>query len=369
MTRLASTLHQLSDVDVDGARLLGERAALAGLSRQGDVSCGGGSRLVEAADGWLAISLARPDDVDSLPAWLRTDVTEDTLAERIRQRPIGPLVEQAAMLGLPVAALGEAAAAAIPALKAIGVSGSCPPLEALSDLLVVDLSSLWAGPLCGQLLTQAGARVIKVESAARPDGARRGPAAFFDLMHASQESVALDFGAAAGRADLGRLLARADVVIEASRPRALSQLGVGPDDILPSGRPRVWVSLTGFGRDSGGFAGAGRVAFGDDAAVAGGLVAWDDAGPCFCADAIADPASGLLAATAVLTALRHGDRWLLDVALSGVAACLAGRDAAEPFDGRSTPPRRFAPPTARPPRGPAAGLGQDTESVLRELCR
>jgi hypothetical protein len=364
MTRLASTLHELADVRVDGLQLLGERAAFSGLSRQGDVSCGGRTRLLRAADGWLAISLARPDDVDALPAWLQASVTQDELAELIRQRPVGLLVERAALLGLPVASLGETAGKT--ALRATPLAGSCRPIKQLSGLVVVDLSSLWAGPLCGQLLTQGGARVIKVESTARPDGARRGPAGFFDLLHAGQESVALDFGAAAGRANLRRLLTHADIVIEGSRPRALSQLGLGPGDIVPTGRPRVWVSLTGFGRDS---AGAGRVAFGDDAAVAGGLVAWDEAGPCFCADAIADPAAGLLAATAVVTALRRGGRWLLDIALSGVASWLAGPFATQPFDGRWRGPLTVASPRARQPGGIAAGLGQHTETVVRELCQ
>ena len=43
------------------------------------------------------------------------------------------------------------------------------------------------------LLAELGARVIKVESVDRPDGARRGPAAFFDLLNAEKESLALDF--------------------------------------------------------------------------------------------------------------------------------------------------------------------------------
>jgi crotonobetainyl-CoA:carnitine CoA-transferase CaiB-like acyl-CoA transferase len=364
MTRLAFALHQLSDLAIDGPALLGERAALAGLSRQGDVSCGGGARILQAADGWLAVSLARPDDVDALPAWLEDDVTQDQLVGEVRRRQVAPLVVRATMLGLPAAVMGEAAG--IPALRATPVAGSCRPKETLAGLTVVDLSSLWAGPLCGQLIRQAGARVIKVESQTRPDGARRGPAAFFDLLHAGQESVALDFRTASGRTALLRLLTTADVVIEASRPRALAQLGARADDVLATGRPRVWVSLTGFGREA---PEAGRVAFGDDAAVAGGLVVWDRAGPCFCADAIADPAAGLFAAAAVLSALSHGGRWLLDVALAGVAAFLAGPFASGRFDGRSSDQLTGAPARARVAAGAAAELGHHTSAVLRELGR
>jgi crotonobetainyl-CoA:carnitine CoA-transferase CaiB-like acyl-CoA transferase len=271
-------------------------------------------------------------------------------------------VERAALLGLPITSLGEAAC--VPALQATSLPGVHRLGPTLDGLVVVDLSSLWAGPLCGHLLQQAGARVIKVESETRPDGARRGPPAFFDLLHGGQESVALDFGTAAGRASLRRLLTFADVVIEASRPRALGQLGAGADDVVHTGRPRIWVSLTGFGRDS---PGPGRVAFGDDAAVAGGLVVRDGSGPCFCADAIADPAAGLLAAVAVLSALDRGGRWLLDLALSGVAAALAGPFATAEFDGQAGEALTVAPPRARRPTAEAATLGQHTSAVLGEL--
>ena len=57
-------------VRVDGPALLGERAALAGLSRQGGTSAGGAARLVPVVDGWMALALARLDDVAALPAWL-----------------------------------------------------------------------------------------------------------------------------------------------------------------------------------------------------------------------------------------------------------------------------------------------------------
>ena len=363
MTELAASLAELSDVVVDGPALVGERAALAGLSRQGATSCGGATQLLPAADGWVAVCLTRPEDVSLLPAWLGAEVSVDALPGAIRGRPVAELAERAGLLGLPAARLGEAAT--LPAIRATPFPGTFPAGGEARDLVVVDLSSLWAGPLCAQLLQAAGARVIKVESQARPDGARAGPTAFFDLLHAGQESVALDFASPAGRASLRRLLSTADVVIEASRPRALAHLGLDAEELLASGRPRVWLSITGFGRDG---EGATRVAFGDDASVAGGLVVWDEEGPCFCADAVADPATGLLAAEAVVAALARGGQWLLDAALGGVAAELTGPFASVPFDGRGHD-GPVAPPRARPPRGAAPALGQHTDAVLGERCR
>ena len=359
LLRLAAALREHTPVTVDGPALLGERAATAGFERHGDVSCGGATRLLPVADGWLAVSLARAEDIDLLAAWLGTEVAPEQLAERLRSFPAHHLVERAALLGLPVARLGEAAP---PPLANLAVPGEAPPRPSLEGTVVIDLSSLWAGPLCAQLLGLAGARVIKVESETRPDGARQGPAVFFDLLHSGQESVVLDFRTECGRAALRRLVAGGDVVIEASRPRALAQLGAGPEQVLAEGRPQVWVSITGHGRSG---PAAQRVAFGDDAAVAGGLVVWDGKGPCFCADAVADPATGLLAAVAVAAGLRAGGRWLLDVTLSGTAAFLAG--AAGRFDGRPDRPIPVAPPQARPPAGVAPAFGAHTEAVLREF--
>jgi len=146
--------------------------------------------------------------------------------------------------------------------------------------------------------------------------------------------VAFDWTAADGPSRLAELLAGADVVIEASRPRALEQLGIE----AWAAPARVWLSITGYGRDQ-----PQRVGFGDDAAVAGGLVARDESGPVFAADAAADPATGLLAAVAVLDRLAAGGRWLLDVALARTAALLAAEPApAEPWRGEIAAPRARA---------------------------
>jgi crotonobetainyl-CoA:carnitine CoA-transferase CaiB-like acyl-CoA transferase len=230
-----------------------------------------------------------------------------------------------------------------------------PTPAGIDGLVVVDLSSLWAGPLCTDLLRRAGLRVVKVESTRRPDGARSGPAPFFDLLNAGKESVAIDLDAPGGVAALVGWLERADVVVESSRPRALAQLGIDPCAVAARGRLRVWLSITAYGRT----APAGEwVGFGDDTAVAAGLVAWDGAGPCFCADAAADPATGLRAALAVVEHLAAGGQWLLDVALARVAASAAAGVGAAGADGTglawSGP---VAAPRARPVSGPGPALG------------
>ena len=118
------------------------------------------------------------------------------------------------------------------------------------------------------------------------------------------------------------------------------------------------MSITGHGRAE---PGAGWVGFGDDAAVAGGLVACDAAGPIFCADAVADPLAGLVATQAALQALATGGRWVVDVALSRVAAWAAGPTAPVPVGVSAAPPR------ARPVGRPGPALGEHTAAVLASL--
>ncbi len=370
--RLASDLHRASHrmgtpVAVDPLELLTQRAALAGLGRQGSRSCGGATRLLASADGWLALSLARPSDHELVPAWLERDAPLDgegwdSIAEVVSHRPGRPLVERAALLGLAAASVGEPQADPVDptrspdGVRRVRLDGVAPGSGSLVGCRVVDLSSLWAGPLCGALLARAGAEVIKVESTRRPDGSRSGPAQFFDLLNAGKRSVALDFTDPDGVSWLHRLVDDADVVIEASRPRALAGLGLDPHRLGP--RLRVWVSITGHGRRPGQ---ANRVGFGDDAAAAGGLVVWSRGRPLFCADAIADPLAGLAAAAAASQALAIGGRWLLDVALASVARTCAGPTLAVPDELEAAPPQRPGPT----PAGPR--LGADNHDVLGAL--
>ena len=307
-------IHDLAaPLGIDPMPLLTERAEIWSYTRNGRISCGGATRLLRAVDDWIALTIARADDEELVPAWIGCEFDWDVIERSVTHSRASDLVERGRLLGLPIARLGEREAAAVSTVEQFG---DAPPLERAP--VVVDLSSLWAGPLCTRLLHERGARVIKVESTTRPDGARRGPAAFFDRMHRGKEFVAIDFTAE----NLRPMLLGADVVIEGSRPRALEQLGIDARDLLHRG-PRVWLSITGHGRSE---PQRNWVGFGDDAAVAGGLVArTDDGQPCFLGDAIADPLTGIAAATAVIDALQAGGRWLIDCNLSGVASYVAGQ--------------------------------------------
>jgi crotonobetainyl-CoA:carnitine CoA-transferase CaiB-like acyl-CoA transferase len=207
---------------------------------------------------------------------------------------------------------------------------------------------MWAGPLCGQLLARAGATVVKVESPARPDGTRAGRPAFFGWMNSGKLSYAVDFSEPSG---VRQLLEAADVVIESSRPAALARRRLGPPDITPRDG-RVWLRITGHG--TGGER-ADWVAFGDDAAVSGGLVGNEAQGPVFCGDAIADPLTGLHAALAAVESLNRGGGELIEMSMAAVAATYAGCPR-QPETHWAAPPR---------PSPPAAPLGADNAVVER----
>jgi crotonobetainyl-CoA:carnitine CoA-transferase CaiB-like acyl-CoA transferase len=168
----------------------------------------------------------------------------------------------------------------------------------------------------------SGARVIKVESTARPDGARSGTPTFFNLLHAGHQQVTLDFRTDVPR--LRELISGADLVLEASRPRALRQLGIVAEDVVASGTS--WLSITAGGRCSD------AVGFGDDVAASAGLVVrLEDGQPVPAGDALADPVAGVMAAVAARRALASADARLVDVSMRHVIAeTLDTPDAVEP---------------------------------------
>jgi hypothetical protein len=348
--RAADAFHALTGVTVDVAELLAGRAALLGLSPQGRISAGGATRLMRSSDGWCALTLSRQDDIDAVSALLESAVGDDpwqAVQAWAADNTSADVTARARLLGLPVAAPGETGAAP-PRINTLGAAAAP---RGVNELLVADLSSMWAGPLCGHLLARAGATVIKVETRGRPDGTRAGAPAFFDWMNSGKLSYTVDFDESSA---LRRLLEAADVVIESSRPAALAHRGLGPSDIARRAGC-VWVRITGHGTDG---ERANWVAFGDDAAVSGGLVGGTPGEPVFCGDAIADPLTGLHAALEVAESLRRGGGELIELSMAAVAATYAADDL--------TPETQCS---AMPARSkPAAELGADNTAVERLLA-
>ncbi len=364
---------------LDGPALLAEHAHFLGRFRRGRISAGGSARLLPTRNGMLALNLPREDDWRSIPAWLeigeplvRRDERDWRSIERIvSTRATETLVDRGRMMGLALAPARRSISTNAPPFR-LHHASQRPPGRARRPIRLLDLSNLWAGPLAASLLAMAGIDVLKIESPTRPDGARAGHTAFFDLMNENKAGCALDLHDPRDRSHFERLLEGADLIVESARPRALEQLGFDAPSWLADKPGRIWASITGHGRSND------WIAFGDDAAMAAGL-AWSpdpvQGDPCFCADAIADPISGLHLAALVLAHLRKGRGGLLELSLVECvshAASLAVEDTLRPIEwgprgwqvvesGTAIP---VAPPRARPVTGRAPALRRPDPRLL-----
>jgi hypothetical protein len=308
----AAVLERLGGPAVDGPALLAARAALRGVTRR---SVPGASRIVRAEDGWIAVTLSRQDDLELVPAWLHgSDCSWDHIGTAAATRSAADLAADGQELGLAVAVVPGPRSAPDVQQRTRGLDGPWrivrsdgPP--AAGRLRVLDLSALWAGPLCAHLLALAGADVVTVDSVGRPDGSRVGDPQLFALLHRGHTFRRLDLRERRDLTALHVLVSEADVVVTSARPRALQQL----DLMAPPRAGQTRVAITAYGLTG---PWCNRVGYGDDCAAAGGLVVGDP--PTFIADAAADPATGLYAAVAALALARTGGG-LVDVALREVA--------------------------------------------------
>jgi len=363
---------------LDGRTLLGERAMLARLRIPSRISAGGGCRLFDTLDDSIALNLSRHDDRELLPALFESDwfdIEDDTaIGERIARSHASALVQRGRMMGLAIAA--ERDCLLTPPNPSVELT---PGLPSRSDTRraprVIDLSALWAGPLASHLLWLAGAEVIKVESRSRPDAMRDGDREFHTLLNQGKASVVLDFSDANDLNALRSLIASADIVFEAARPRALAQLGIDAAQIVRNTPGLVWISMTAHGAQG---ESANWVGFGDDCGVAAGLTAQlrtasGRAG--FVGDAIADPLTGIHSALTAWNAWssRYGGR--IGVAMTQVVAhslLQARTEDAEVLHrslaGWSAAAGKPFPVVTRRNAGPMPALGEHTREYLARIA-
>ncbi|MFF3337366.1 CaiB/BaiF CoA transferase family protein [Streptomyces flavidovirens] len=129
-----------------------------------------------------------------------------------------------------------------------------PPPPPLTGLRVLDLATLFAGPLAATMLGDFGADVIKVEHPAKPDPSRgHGPSKdgiglWWKLLGRNKRTITLDLSAPTGRDALLRLAATTDVIIENFRPGTLEKWGLGPAELSAANPRLVLARVTGFGQ-------------------------------------------------------------------------------------------------------------------------
>ncbi|MGV9640090.1 CaiB/BaiF CoA transferase family protein [Streptomyces sp. NPDC003514] len=203
------------------------------------------------------------------------------------------------------------------------MTGAAP--APLAGLRVLDLATLFAGPLAATLLGDFGAEVIKVEHPEKPDPSRgHGPAKdgvglWWKVLGRNKRTITLNLSRPGGRATLLRLAATADVVIENFRPGTLEKWDLGWPELSAANPRLVLTRVTGFGQ-FGPY--SHRPGFGTLAEAMSGFAALTgepDAPPTLPPFGLADSIAGLATAYAVMTALaareRTGEGQVVDMAL------------------------------------------------------
>jgi formyl-CoA transferase len=178
--------------------------------------------------------------------------------------------------------------------------------SALARFTVIDLTRARAGPTCARQLADWGADVIKVEmplSAGEPQDFANRHDPDFQNLHRNKRSLTLNLKTDEGVAILKRLAATADVLVENYRPDVKTRLGIDYETLRRINPRLVYTSISGFGQD-GPY--ADRPGLDQIAQGMGGLMSITGEpgrGPMRVGIAIADVASGILAASGTLTAL------------------------------------------------------------------
>lgn len=204
----------------------------------------------------------------------------------------------------------------------------------LSDLRVLDLSTLFAGPMAAMHLGDMGAEVIKIEHPRRPDPSRgHGPSKdginlWWKTLGRNKRTVTADLSSSGGRDVLLRLVGTADVLIENFRPDTLEKWNLGPE-VLHTVNPRLVIArVTGFGQ-VGPY--RRRPGFGTLAEAMSGFAALTgepDGPPTLPPFGLADGIASLATAYAVMTAIHDressGTGQVIDLAIIEPILALLG---------------------------------------------
>ncbi|MFZ4066783.1 MAG: CaiB/BaiF CoA transferase family protein [Phenylobacterium sp.] len=185
----------------------------------------------------------------------------------------------------------------------------------LSDLRVVEMGTLIAGPFCGQVLGDFGADVIKVEDPGKGDPMRqwgrslpKGLSPWWPVIGRNKRSVALDLRQAEGRELALALIDQADVLIENFRPGALEKWGMGYEALAARNPRLVMARVSGFGQ-TGPY--SERAGYGLIGEAMGGLryvTGEPDRPPARAGISIGDSLTALHAVIGVMMALHHRER-------------------------------------------------------------
>ena len=257
----------------------------------------------------------------------------------------------------------------------------------LSDIKVLELGQLIAGPYCGQVLADFGAQVIKVEPPGKGDAMRQwgeadrdtGEPLWWNVIGRNKQSLTLDLRQPCGQALLRELASQADVIIENFRPGTMERWGLGFDELSRHNPGLVMVRVTGFGQD-GPY--ASRAGFASVCEAMGGLrhlSGYPDRPPVRVGISLGDTLAGLHAALGTMMALHQRDRsgrgQVVDSSI--FESVLAMMESLVPEYARAGKVRersgsflpKIAPSNAYPARdGRDVIIGANQDTVFRRLC-
>lgn len=182
----------------------------------------------------------------------------------------------------------------------------------LKDVRVIELAHIMAGPVCGLMLADLGADVIKVEKAQGGDDSRRflppdinGEPAAFMMMNRNKRGIVLDLKSDDGKEVLKRLIEGADILIENYRRDTMDKLGLGYDELKKINPGLIYCEISGFGRtgpykDRAGF---DLIAQGMSGLM--DITGEVDRGPAKVGAPVSDTTAGILGALGCVSAYAH----------------------------------------------------------------
>jgi len=187
--------------------------------------------------------------------------------------------------------------------------------RALDGIKIIDFSKALAGPYCTMLLADMGAEVIKVEMPGSGDDSRgwgppfiEGEAAYFLSVNRNKKSITLNLKDDKAKEIALKIIAKADIVLESNRPGVMTKLGLDYETVKKINPGIIYCSISGFGQT-----GPYSKRPGFDQVIQGyggimGLTGEKGGGPLKVGIAVTDIATGMFAATGILTALFHRER-------------------------------------------------------------
>jgi formyl-CoA transferase len=185
----------------------------------------------------------------------------------------------------------------------------------LSDVVVIDLSRVLAGPHCTMILGDLGATVIKIEQPGKGDDTRyfgppyiAGESAYFLGLNRNKQSILLDFSTPEGKERLLKLLSTATVLVENFRPGTLERRGLGYEALRAINPGLIYCSISGYGQ-TGPY--ASRPGYDFVAQAESGIMSVTgeiDGDPQRVGSPVGDISAGVYACISILAALRVRDR-------------------------------------------------------------